>query len=230
VLAVALAVGGSAAVAASDLGSSGGGAGGPDGQMALGQFPGSLTAGGGAGGGVANSLHGDFVVSDGNGGYTTRRTQTGEVTAVSTNSITVRSEDGYTQTYAIDSSTAVDNGRDTISEVAVGHTVSITATVAGDTATAVEITDQALQQSSQQGQGQQGTGQGQPGFGQPGFGQQGQGQQGSGQGQPGFGQQGTGQRQPGFGQQGQVPGGQNQQGAPSDLSRGTAAVATGATR
>ena len=38
------------------------------------------------------------------------RVQTGEVTAVSASSITVKSEDGFTATYAIDSSTTVAGG------------------------------------------------------------------------------------------------------------------------
>ena len=46
-------------------------------------------------------LHGEFVVSDANGGYTTVFTHTGTVTAVSAASITVRSDDGYKQTYMI---------------------------------------------------------------------------------------------------------------------------------
>ena len=47
------------------------------------------------------SLHGESVVADGNGGYRTELTQTGTVTAVSPTSITVRSADGYTQSYVI---------------------------------------------------------------------------------------------------------------------------------
>ena len=49
----------------------------------------------------ATSLHGEFVVPDGAGGYTTVVTQTGAVTAISPTSITVRSEDGFSQTYVI---------------------------------------------------------------------------------------------------------------------------------
>ena len=48
----------------------------------------------------ATQLHGEFVVSDGSGGYATMLTQNGTVTAISATSITVRSDDGYTQTYA----------------------------------------------------------------------------------------------------------------------------------
>lgn len=51
-----------------------------------------------------NALHGEFTVAS-DGGYVTERMQTGTVSAPSATSITVKSEDGYTQTYAIDSST-----------------------------------------------------------------------------------------------------------------------------
>jgi hypothetical protein len=46
-------------------------------------------------------VHGEFVVLDGSGGYSTVLTQTGTITAISPTSITVRSEDGYSQTYVI---------------------------------------------------------------------------------------------------------------------------------
>lgn len=46
------------------------------------------------------SVHGEFVVADA-GGYTTVLTQTGIVTESSPTSITVRSDDGHTQTYAM---------------------------------------------------------------------------------------------------------------------------------
>src|SRR6476620_2908456 len=46
----------------------------------------------------ATSLHGEFVVRDGAGGYTTVVTQTGAVTAISPTAIAVRSEDGFSQT------------------------------------------------------------------------------------------------------------------------------------
>ena len=55
--------------------------------------------------GGCEPLHGEFVVSDANGGYTTMLTQTGTVTAVSATSITVKSDDGYTQIYMISPTT-----------------------------------------------------------------------------------------------------------------------------
>ena len=49
----------------------------------------------------ATSLHGEFVVRDGAGSYTTVVTQTGAITAISPTAVTVRSEDGFSQTYGI---------------------------------------------------------------------------------------------------------------------------------
>jgi hypothetical protein len=54
-------------------------------------------------------LHGEFVVSDGKGGYTTALSQTGTVTAIDPRSVTARSADGYVQTYVLPSAaTAAD--------------------------------------------------------------------------------------------------------------------------
>jgi hypothetical protein len=71
-----------------------GGPGGSDGQHGAIGGPGPAAVG-------STSLHGEFVVPDGSGGYSTVLTQTGTITAVSPTSITVRSEDGYSQTYVI---------------------------------------------------------------------------------------------------------------------------------
>ena len=82
----------------------------------------------------ATSLHGEFVVPDGAGGYTTVLTQTGTVTAISATSITVRSEDGYSQTYVIPS-TAGNAG----APFAVDDQVVVRATRNGQTATVTNI-------------------------------------------------------------------------------------------
>ncbi len=50
---------------------------------------------------VADALHGQFVVPDGDGGYLTSMVQTGTLAAVSDTSITARSADGYTMTYSV---------------------------------------------------------------------------------------------------------------------------------
>jgi hypothetical protein len=99
--------------------------------------------GGGPGGaafGLANALHGDFVVSV-NGALVTDRLQTGTVTSVSATDITLKSTDGYTQSYTINSGTTVDNGANTIGDVANGNTVTVIAALSGSTATANTIED-----------------------------------------------------------------------------------------
>ena len=51
---------------------------------------------------LANALHGDFVVSSGSGTQT-MRLQAGEITWLSGDSVTVKSTDGYSSTYAVGS-------------------------------------------------------------------------------------------------------------------------------
>ncbi|GAA4003814.1 hypothetical protein GCM10022247_25930 [Allokutzneria multivorans] len=89
------------------------------------------------GGPVRESLHGEFVVSDGKGGYKTERTQTGSVTEVSATSITAKSADGYTQVYTVDAATVVNNGAK-IDSVKTGASVTITSDVSNR---AVSIVD-----------------------------------------------------------------------------------------
>jgi len=138
-IAVVIAAGGGAAIwagtsSADNSAQQGpGGFGGPGG----GQFPGQGMPGGGFGGGMAallEALHGDFVVSNGSGGYTTERLQTGDVTELSATSVTLTSKDGYKQTYTIDSSTQKTG------EVKTGDTnVTVVAKVEGQTATATSL-------------------------------------------------------------------------------------------
>jgi hypothetical protein len=80
----------------------------------------------------AATLHGEFVVADGNGGYQTELTQTGQLTAVSDASITAKSSDGFTQTYTLGAGAAKD-------KVAVNDTVAIHATKINGTATATSV-------------------------------------------------------------------------------------------
>jgi hypothetical protein len=82
----------------------------------------------------ATSLHGEFVVPDGAGGYTTVLTQTGAVTAISPTSITVRSEDGYSQAYVIPDAAGNANV-----PFAVDDHVVVRATRSGQTATVTNI-------------------------------------------------------------------------------------------
>jgi hypothetical protein len=104
-------------------------------QPGMGGGMGGRQAGGAAGGDTAlrNALHGDFVVSDGKGGYATERLQTGDVTAVSATSISLTSKDGYAQVYTIDTTTVK------TSEPKTGESVTVVAKVSGDTATATSV-------------------------------------------------------------------------------------------
>lgn len=125
------ALGGGAVYAATDSGGRGGGFGGFPG----GPPPGAEPFGGGPGrsgtGHVATdpaTLHGEFVVPDGNGGFQTDIVQVGTVTAVSATSITARSDDGFTSTYVIPPTAA-----DSSVPFTVNQKVSIRATRTGDT-------------------------------------------------------------------------------------------------
>jgi len=111
--------------------------------------------GGTAGAGLRSALHGEYVSSDGNGGYVTKLMQTGDVTALSSTSLTAKSDDGFTKTYTITSAQATG--------LATGDTVTIVATESGTTATATSVTE-----GRTGGQGQlPGGGQGTPPSGAP---------------------------------------------------------------
>ncbi len=98
--------------------------------------PGGSGAGmpGGRGGVTAlnNALHGEFVVQTQDGGTQTQRLQSGEVTALSVDSLLVTSSDGFTATYVVPAELGV-------SSIAVGDTVRVVATVDGDTVTATSV-------------------------------------------------------------------------------------------
>ena len=87
------------------------------------------------------AIHGQFTVAAPGGGYQTLDTQQGTVSAVSSSSITVKSADGFTATYSVDTNTLVNAGRDGIANVKTGDTVHVIAVVSGGTASAVEVTD-----------------------------------------------------------------------------------------
>jgi hypothetical protein len=91
--------------------------------------------------GLGGALHGEFVVQKDGGGYQTVATQRGSVTAVSKDSITVKSDDGYSRTYKVDADTLVNSARDGIASIKTGSTVTVSAVVADNTATATMIND-----------------------------------------------------------------------------------------
>jgi hypothetical protein len=107
-------------------------------------FPGGLPGGIGFPFGVGGAVHGQLVVPKSGGGYQTVDVQRGKVTAVSSTSLTVKSADGFSATYAVSSSTIVDAQRDGIGSVKDGNQVYVTATVSGSTATATSVSDLTL--------------------------------------------------------------------------------------
>jgi hypothetical protein len=112
--------------------------------------PGRMGGFGGLGFGLGGFgvIHGQVTEPKAGGGYQTIDVQRGTVTAVSTSSITVKSADGYTATYAVSSSTEVNAQAAGISTVKNGDTVELTATVSGSSPTAASIIDLTSIQSS----------------------------------------------------------------------------------
>jgi hypothetical protein len=95
----------------------------------------------GHGGFGFGAIHGEFTTPAPGGGYQTLATQRGTVTAVSSSSITVKSEDGFARTYGVDANTVVTAGNNGIANVKTGDTVRILAVVSSGKANAVEIMD-----------------------------------------------------------------------------------------
>jgi len=78
------------------------------------------------------------------GGTVTVQIQNGKVASVSQSSITLKSTDGYTRTYAVTGSTIVDAQRDGIGSVKSGNQVWIVGVVNGGSVTAVRVRDESL--------------------------------------------------------------------------------------
>lgn len=88
----------------------------------------------------AQFQHGESVVKKADGTFQTVIEQRGTVEAVSGTSVTVRSEDGFTQAYTINADTRVaKNG--TIADIAVGDVVRIAGIKDGGQVTAQRITE-----------------------------------------------------------------------------------------
>ena len=107
--------------------------------------------------GGRGALHGEFVVPDGDGGFQTLVSQRGEATAVSATEITVRSEDGFTSTYAVTEDTVVNAARDGIDSIEKGSEVHLVATKEGDTATALRIGDRSARKQMREQSGLDGS-------------------------------------------------------------------------
>jgi hypothetical protein len=114
---------------------------GPDGRHGPGRggFPRGRGDGVGLGHGIGGgALHGEFTVKDKDDKIVTRVVQHGSVTAVSATSISLKSEDGFTGTYAVNADTKVRLGGDNgaISGVKTGNDAWVIATRSGSTSTA----------------------------------------------------------------------------------------------
>lgn len=112
--------------------------------------------------GLTAALHSEYVVLQ-DSGYVTMAGQTGTVSSVSTDSLTVKSEDGLTRTYAVGSDVQVSEGMRprggtigstrSLSNVASGATVRVTALKESDTYTAQSIQLYATGTTAAQGSG-----------------------------------------------------------------------------
>ena len=91
--------------------------------------------------GMGMGIHGEFTRPAAGGGYQTIATQTGKVTAVKADSLTVKSADDFSRTYAINDDTLVNAGNEGIGDVKEGDEVHVTAIVKDGKATAVDVND-----------------------------------------------------------------------------------------
>jgi len=102
--------------------------------------------GGGPGGfGMGPVVHGEYTI-DGPNGYETIAERSGTVSDVtdtsgSTWTLTVKSADGTSATFTVDTGTSVDGGETGIASVKVNDAVHVLAVVSGSTATATQVTD-----------------------------------------------------------------------------------------
>ena len=97
------------------------------------------------GGGI---IHASYTLKDAKGTYETIDTQVGTAEDVSSSSLTVKSADGFSQTYDVTTSTIVDADYEGILSVKVGDTVSVQALANGSTITAQRVQDVTQLQAS----------------------------------------------------------------------------------
>ncbi|MFL6072888.1 MAG: hypothetical protein ACJ73S_05765 [Mycobacteriales bacterium] len=92
---------------------------------------------------LGRGIHGEFTVKRKDNQFATLDAQRGAVTAVDGGSLTVKSADGYTHRYVVNSDTRVrkDGQKSDIGSVKVGDTVGVLATKSGNTDTAKLVRD-----------------------------------------------------------------------------------------
>jgi hypothetical protein len=81
-------------------------------------------------------MHGEWVVKGKDGKPVTLETIRGTVTAVGSSRLTVKAEDGFTETFATNSDTKVRGGADSLGEVTVGAKGAVVGVKSGTTVTA----------------------------------------------------------------------------------------------
>jgi hypothetical protein len=87
------------------------------------------------------ALHGEFVVPKQGGGYQTLVVQRGAVSSVSNSTITVKSDDGFSATYAVGADTLVNAARDGIGSIKKGDEVTLLAQQKSGNDSALQIGD-----------------------------------------------------------------------------------------
>jgi len=95
----------------------------------------------GAGADLGDILHSEIVLAKEGGGTQTVLVQKGAVTEVSGTSVTVKSADGYTKSYAVNGDTKVKADKDEIGAVAANEEVLVVAPQSGDKQTATVLLD-----------------------------------------------------------------------------------------
>jgi hypothetical protein len=85
---------------------------------------------------IGRGMHGEWVVKGKDGKPVTLETIRGTVTAVGSSRLTVKAEDGFTETFATNSDTMVRGGADTLGAVKVGAKGAVVGVKSGSTVTA----------------------------------------------------------------------------------------------
>jgi len=85
---------------------------------------------------IGRGMHGEWVVKGKDGKPVTLETIRGTVTAVGSSRLTVKAEDGFTETFATNSDTKVRGGADALGDVKVGARGAVVGVKSGNTITA----------------------------------------------------------------------------------------------